>query len=190
MLGVNDLRKDTIFIFDGAPHRVLELQHKKMARQGATVEAKLRNLVSGATITRSFLTSARFEEAEIEKRELLFLYEHRGEYGFANPTNRSERFILKEGELGDEKNFLKPNSEITAEFFDGRIIHIVPPIKVDFKVIEAPPGLKGDTASGGSKEVVIETGAKIKTPLFINEGDVIRVNTQKGEYAERVSKGK
>ncbi|OGZ61463.1 MAG: hypothetical protein A2932_01645 [Candidatus Spechtbacteria bacterium RIFCSPLOWO2_01_FULL_46_10] len=189
MILASDLRKDGIFILDGTPHKVLEAHHQKMARQGAVVQTKLRNLLNGATISRNFNGNERFEEAEIEKRKLLFLYKHRGEYGFANPGNRAERFILEESQLGNEKHFLKPNLEVDVEFFGGEIVNIIPPIKGDYKVVEAPPNVKGDTASGGNKAVTIETGAKILTPLFIEEGDVIRVNTEKGEYVERVKKG-
>lgn len=189
MLTVNDLQKDTIFMLDGAPHRVLEVHHKKMARQGASIQTKLKNLITGATLSRNFMGAGRFEEAEIEKRGLIFLYEHRGEYAFIEPDDRSKRFMVKESQLGDERQFLKPNLEVSAEFFEGEIIRIVLPIKVEYKVIEAPPGVRGDTVSGGSKQVVIESGATIQTPLFIDEGDIIRVNTERGEYAERVSKG-
>lgn len=189
-LSINDLKKDVVFLWEGAPHKVLEVQHKKMARQGATVEAKFRNLINGSTITRTFFPSERLEEAEVEKKELLFLYEHRGEYCFVDPADRSQRSTLTKDEVGESAAFLKPNLGVTAEYFDGKIISIVLPIKVEVKVVEAPPGLKGDTASGGSKAVKIETGAMIQTPLFINAGDIIRVNTQKGEYVERVEKGK
>lgn len=190
MLSINDLQKDTIFLFEGAPYKVLEIQHKKMARQGATVQVKIKNLVSGSTLSRSFFPSDKFEEAELEKRSLLFLYEHRGEYGFVLPQNRSQRFILKVDEVGDKAQFLKSNLEVTAVFFNGNIISIELPIKVDYTVAEAPPGIRGDTASGGSKPVKIETGATVQTPLFINVGDTIRVNTEKGEYVERVKKAR
>jgi elongation factor P len=189
MLDINDLHKDTIFLFEGAPFKVLDVQHKKMARQGATVQVKIKNLVSGSTLSRSFFPSDKFEEAELEKRSLIFLYEHRGEYCFVAPKDRSQRFILTADEVGDKAHFLTPNLEVTAVVFNATIISIELPIKVDYKVAEAPPGIKGDTASGGNKQVKLETGAVVQTPLFINAGDTVRVNTEKGEYVERVSKG-
>ena len=188
-LSINDLKKDVVFLWEDAPHKVLDVQHKKMARQGATVEAKFRNLINGSTITRTFFPSERLQEAEVEKREMLFLYEHRGEYCFVDPQNRSNRVMLSADEV-EGRTFLKPNLVVTAEYFDGTIINILLPIKVEVEVVEAPPGIKGDTASGGSKAVKIETGATIQTPLFINAGDIIRINTQKGEYVERVEKSK
>ena len=188
MLSINDLKKDIIFLWEGKPHKVLGVQHKKMARQGATVEAKFRNLISGATITRTFFPSEKLEEAAVEKKELVFLYTHKGEYCFVNPNDKSQRSVLGADEVGNAALYLKPNLEVMAEYFDGTIIGIIVPIKIEAKVVEAPPNVKGDTASGGSKPVKIETGATVQAPLFISVGDVIRVNTQKGEYTERVSK--
>lgn len=191
MLTVNELQKDSLILLDGAPHRVLEIQHKKVARQAATAEAKLKNLLTGSTITRTFNPSAdKFEEADVEKRSLIFIYSHRGKYVFAKPENKGERFELSEENLGDEKLFLKENMEVAAHYFKGDIINIELPIKVEYKVAEAPPNIRGNTVSGGTKQVVLESGATISTPLFIEMGDIIRVNTQKKEYVERVKKAK
>jgi len=191
MLTVNELQKDTLILIDGQPCKVLEIQHKKVARQAATAEAKLRNLITGSTITRSFNPSAdRFEEAEVIKEPLLFVYENRGKYVFCKPDNKGERYELEEGNLGDEKLFLKPNLEISAHFFKGNIISVELPIKVEYRVVEAPPNVRGNTVSGGTKQVKIESGATISAPLFIEENDTIRVNTQKKEYVERVKKSK
>lgn len=185
MILANDLKKDTIFLLDEQPHKVLSTVHVKKARQGATVQLKLKNLISGSTISRNVSSNERFEKAEIERRELEFVYNHRGEYVFSDPQDKSQRFSLSEEQLGDTKLFLKEGLRVGAEYFNDKIINIVLPIKVDYKVIEAPPNVKGNTASGGAKTVIIESGAQIQAPLFIEEGDVIKVNTQKGEYAER-----
>ena len=190
MLTVSDLAKDLIILLDGAPHRILEVHHKKIARQAATVDAKLKNLLSGSTVSRTFSSSEKFEEAEVEKRDLQFEYSNRGKYVFVNPQDKSERYELIEDNLGDEKGFLKEGLSISAHFFKGEIISIELPVKVNYKVIEAPPNIKGNTVSGGTKQVKIESGAMISTPLFIEAGDIIRVNTEKGEYAERVKKAK
>ncbi|MEX2007995.1 MAG: elongation factor P [Candidatus Spechtbacterales bacterium] len=191
MPAANEVSKDDIVMLNGAPHKVLELQHRKMARQGATVAMKFKNLTSGSTVTRSFNASERLEDADVEKRPFLFLYEHRGEYCFVPSHNRSQRVLLSREDIGEEKaKFLKPNTEVIAEVFDEKILAIELPIKVEYEVREAPPSIKGDTAAGGTKQVKLETGAVIATPLFINAGDVVRVNTVKGEYVERVEKGK
>ena len=133
----------------------------------------------------------------------MFLYAHRGDFVFSekgaqkNPAPESEaraqdarRFTLKGEQVGEIEKWLKPNTEVEALFLNGILLTISVPIKMDFKVIEAPPGLRGNTAEGGTKIVAIETGAKISVPLFINEDDIIRVNTQSGEYVERAEKGK
>ena len=190
MLSITDLRKGTIFLLDGQPTVVLEAQHVKIGRGGAVLQTKIKNLATGATLSRNFKQADRFEEAEIERKKFIFLYSHRGEHCFVDEQNRSERFFVKEEQLGPEKNFLKKNVPVDAEFFQEKLLRIVLPIKIDFAVTDAPPGLRGDTAQGGTKTVIIETGAKIQTPLFIGAGDTIRVNTQTGEYVERVEKGK
>ncbi|MEX0877566.1 MAG: elongation factor P [Candidatus Spechtbacterales bacterium] len=191
MLTVSQLTKDTLILLDGAPHRVLEIQHKKVARQAATAEAKLRNLITGATITRGFNPSSdRFEEANIQKKIFEFVYSHKDKYVFCNLENKGERYELSEESLGGEKFFLKPNLEVSALFFKDDIISIELPIKVQYRVVEAPPNIRGNTVSGGTKQVKIESGATILTPLFIEMDDIILVNTLKGEYVERVKKSK
>lgn len=185
MLDVNKIKKGSVIIIDEKPHCVLEISHMKKARQGATVSMKLKNLTTNSTVSRTVNSNERFEEANIEKRKLVFIYSHRGEYVFADFSDRSNRISINEEELTDERYFLKVGLQIEAEYFDGKLIGINIPIKVDYKVIDAPPGVKGNTVSGGTKMVTIETGAKIQTPLFIKEGDIIRVNTEKGEYVER-----
>ncbi|MDP3727450.1 MAG: elongation factor P, partial [bacterium] len=150
---------------------------------------RIRNLLTGQTYSRNFKPADMFEEADIEKRELLFLYHHRGDFVFTAKDRPAERFTLDAAKIGDAVRWLKPETPVTALFLEGTLVDISVPIKMDFRVIEAPPSIKGDTATGGTKTITIETGAKIQTPLFVNEGDIVRVNTETGEYAERVEKG-
>lgn len=185
MIDINSIKKDDVIIVGDQPNRVVEISHMKKARQGATVQMKLKNLATDATISKNFNSNERFREADIERRELEFVYNHRGEYIFNNPQDKSQRFSLNEKQLIGTKLFLKEGLRVTVEYFNDKIINIVLPIKVDYKVVEAPPSIKGNTASGGTKTVTIESGAQIQVPLFIAEGDSIKVNTQKGEYAER-----
>ena len=119
-----------------------------------------------------------------------FLYAHRDKYWFANENDPSKRFELREDILGDSVRFLKPNTVLDSILFKEKIIDIELPVKMDFKVVEAPPAIKGDTAQGGVKQVKIETGASVNVPLFINQDDIVRINTETGEYTERVEKGK
>jgi len=162
----------------------------KMQQRKPVLQTRLKNLINGKVIDRNIQHSEEFEEASLERLTVEFLYQHRGEYWFCDAKDRSKRFQLDESVLGDNKNFLKPGVPIDAFKFNDKIINISLPIKMEFKVVEAPPGIKGDTAQGGTKVAIIETGAKISVPLFINEGDIIRVNTESGEYVERVEKAK
>lgn len=190
MLGINDLKPKTIIIIDDEPYEVLSANFLKMQQRKPVLQTRLKNLINGKVIDRNIQHSEEFEEAELERLTVEFLYHHRGEYWFCEAGDRSKRFQLDEAVLGENKNFLKSGIPIEAFKFNGKIINIELPIKMDFKVVEAPPGVKGDTAQGGTKTVTIETGAKIAVPLFINEGDIIRVNTESGEYVERVEKAK
>lgn len=202
MLSYNELKPGILFIVDGQPYEVLESQFLRMQQRQPVMKTKLKNLISGKIVERSFQPSDSLEEAEIERLQAKFLYSHRDEFWFCESSNpppqRGEarsmklsgknRFALKLEAIGDRAKFLKPNLEISAIKFRDKIISIELPIKVDYKVIEAPPAIRGDTAQGGTKVVVLETGAKISAPLFINEGDIIRINTQTEEYVERIEK--
>ena len=189
MLSYTDLTKGVLFIIDGEPWEVLESHFLRMQQRKAVVQTKIKNLITSKIVDRNFQPSDAFEEAEMGKMKSCFLYESRGVYWFNETNNPKNRFFFKKEELSEEiYNFLKPNLKIIALKFQDKIINIELPIKIDFKVVEAPPSIRGDTAQGGNKPVVIETGAKILVPLFIEEGDIIRINTQTGEYAERVEK--
>lgn len=189
MLTINDLRNKLAVMIDGAPYQVLEVKHLHMGRGGSSVQTKIRNLITAQTFNRNFKPSDTFEEADVEKRELVFLYAHRREYVFAVAGNPAERFTLTADRLGEVTRWLKAGTPVTGLFVSRTLAIVSVPIKMDFRVSAAPPGIKGDTAAGGTKTVTLETGAIVQAPLFVNEGDVIRVNTEAGEYAERVSKG-
>ncbi len=188
MLSINDLKNGIIVKIGSDPFVVLSVKHLHMGRGGSSVQTRIKNLKTGQVLERNFKPADEFEEAEIEKISCVFIYESRGDYWFNEAGNPKNRFSLKADDLAESAQFLKPNLEVQAIKYDDKIINIELPIKVDYKVIEAPPSVKGNTAQGGSKVVILETGAKISTPLFINAGDIIRVNTQTGEYTERVEK--
>lgn len=188
-LTINDLKNGILVIVDGAPHAVLKVDHLHMGRGGASVQTKMRNLLNGKIFERNYKTADEFESAEVEKIKARFLYENRGVYWFNEVVNLKNRFSFSKEDLGEETaQFLKPNLEVTAIKFGEKHVNVELPIKIDYQVIEAPPSVKGNTAQGGSKVVIIEGGAKISTPLFVEIGDVIRVNTQMGEYVLRVEK--
>ncbi len=190
MLTYNDLKKGVIFVLDGAPYEVLEYEFLRMQQRKPVAKTKIKNLVTGKIVERNFHMNESFGEAEIEKKPMKFLYAHRDEYWFSEPKNSAKRFTLKIDVIGEGAKFLKPNTEVTALQFGEKIISIEPPIKIDLKVIETPPGIRGDTAQGGSKPATLETGAVVSVPLFVNNGDIVRVNTQTGEYVERTEKAK
>ena len=189
MLSYTDLKPGTIFILDSQPYQVLEFNFLRMQQRKPVVQTKIKNLISGKIISRNFQPSDTFEEAEIRYREVKFLYGHRGKFVFSEINDPSKRFEISEEQVGDLAKFLKPNSDVSVMEFEEKIININLPIKMDFKVIEAPPSIRGNTAQGGVKAVKIETGTLINVPLFIEQGDIIRINTQTGEYVERVRKG-
>ncbi|OHB19721.1 MAG: hypothetical protein A3F96_01320 [Parcubacteria group bacterium RIFCSPLOWO2_12_FULL_40_10] len=188
MLGMNDLRIGTFFIMEGQPYEVLFSQHLKMQQRRPVMQTKIKNILTGKIIEKNFQQSDYFEEADIDKKEVKFLYSHRNEFWFSEAEDSSKRFKLEENIIGEFGKFLKPNTLISALLFNRKIINIELPVKMDFKVVEAPPSVRGNTAQGGTKQVKLETGAMTDVPLFINEGDIIRINTQTGEYAERVEK--
>ena len=188
MLSYTDLTKGIIFEMDGEPYIVLEYNFLRMQQRKPTVQTKLKNLITGKIVAKSFQGSDAYPEAEIEKQPITFLYENKGEFWFCEKSNPKNRFQLKEDILGGQGKFLKPNTEVFAYKFGDKIINIDLPVKMDYKVVEAPPSYKGDTATGGSKTIKLENGLQIQVPMFINEGDSIRVNTSTGEYVERTEK--
>src|SRR3989344_897881 len=189
-LGVNELKQKTFFIYEGQPFVVLETFHLKMQQRRHTVQVKMRNLMNGKILERNFAQSDIFEEADVQRQSVKFLYAHRNQYWFSYKNDPSKRFELSEDILGNAVKFLKPNTILEAIIFEGKVITAELPVKMEFKIVEAPPSIRGDTAQGGVKQAKIETGAYINVPLFIDEGDIIRVNTETGEYVERVEKGK
>ncbi len=157
-------------------------------RGSSVVQAKIKNLVTGNVISKTFHPGEDFEEAEISKIKARFLYSHKDKFFFCQEQNPAERFGLAQGQIGKAAQYLKPNTVLDALIFENKVINVSLPIKMQLKVIEAPPGVKGDRAQGGTKVVTLETGAKINAPLFIEEGDTIEVNTETDEYGKRMEK--
>lgn len=188
MLAYTDLKPGTRIILDGEPYVVLEYVFAKKQRQKPTVQTKVKNLITGAIKERSFHQSDNINEAEIETKEVKFLYTNKGEFWFCSPNNPGDRFKLREDMIGDGAKFLKENSIVKAFVFLGNIINVELPVKVNLKILEAPPAVRGNTAQGVTKQAKLETGAFLNVPIFIAEGDVVSINTEKGEYVERVSK--
>jgi len=186
MLEYNEITLGKVIIYDNEPWEVIA-SHVFRKQQRKPVNAtKLRNLITGRTTENSFHVSEKVKEADIEYQDIKFIYETKGEYWFHEDGNPSKRFTLKEEQIGYASKFLKKDAIAKAMVFNEKIIGMKLPIKVELKVVEAPPSMKGNTAQGGNKVVKVETGASINTPLFINEGDTIVINTENGEYVSRV----
>ncbi len=192
MLDYNEVRERKYIILDGDPYEVLESHVSRKQQRKPVNQTKLRNLISGSTRQHTFHYADTVAEAEINKKNVTYLFNKANrqagttEYWFCDVDDRSKRFEVAGSVLGDKIKFMKEGSEIAAQIFDEQVIGIELPVKVELKVVEAPPNVKGNTASGADKKVVVETGAVVTTPVFVQEGDVIRVNTDTGDYVERV----
>ncbi len=188
-LSYTDLKKGTIFVFEGHPYEVMESHFLRMQQRKAVVQTKIKNLITGKILDRNFQPSDSFEEAEVERQEAIFIYNSKGEYWFHENGNPKNRFSLSGEVVGDGAKFLKQNISVVTMVFNEKVIGVKLPVKVELKVTEAPPSTKGNTAQGGTKVVTLEGGAKVAVPLFVDEGDIVKVNTETGLYVERVEKG-
>lgn len=182
----SELKKGVQIIINNQPHQIIEVSSMFKGRGHSVLQARLKNLVTGNIISKTFHPSDTFETAEISKIKAKFLYSHRDRFFFSEKANPSKRFDLTKEQIGSANKFLKPNQIVEGIVFKDKIINISLPIKIQLKVTQAPPGVKGDRAQAGNKTVILETGAKINVPLFIKEGDIIEINTEKGEYVRRI----
>lgn len=173
---------------DGQPFEVLSSHVFRMQMRKPVNQTKLRNIITGKVTERSFHQSEVMPEAEIDLKNIKYLYQNRGEYWFCEEKDPSKRFKLEDTVFGDGAKYIKTNSLVEAMVFDEKVIGVKLPIKVELKVTEAAPAVKGDTAQGASKQVTMETGLVLNVPLFINEGDLLKINTETGQYTERVDK--
>ena len=188
VLSYNEITLRKVIIFDNEPFVVVASHVFRKQKRKPVNNTKLKSLVSGRVTEQTFHMNETAEEADIETETVEFIYQNKGEYIFSKVGVPSERFPLGEDVLGDQGKFLKPKSQLEAMLFNEKIIGVKIPVKVDLLVKHADPAVKGNTSSGATKEVTLETGATIQVPMFINEGDVIRVNTEDASYTERVSK--
>ncbi|OGG87840.1 hypothetical protein A2592_02535 [Candidatus Kaiserbacteria bacterium RIFOXYD1_FULL_42_15] len=188
VLSYSEIIQKKVIIFNDEPCLVLSCHiFRKQQRKPVNI-TKLKGLKSGRMLEQTFHVSETAEEADLENRQVVFIYRKPGEYWFHNAGKPAERFSLKENFIGDQGKYLKDHSEVQALVFDNEIIGIKFPIKVDLKVTEAMPAVKGNTSNSALKEVTLETGVKTMVPMFINEGDIVSVNTETGDYSERMEK--
>jgi len=189
-LQYNEIREKKIIIYNDEPAEVVESHVARTQQRKPQNQVKLKSLISGKTIAATFHVSESANEADIIKRDITFLYQNRGEFWFCNPIDKSKRFKLAENLIGNTAKFLKQNGNVTALVWDNNdeetIIKVTLPIKMEFLVKEAPPAVRGDTSKNGNKTITLENGATLNAPMFIKEGDKISVNTETGNYVERV----
>jgi len=186
MISTNDLKNGMAINYEDSLFEVIYFQHVKPGKGGAFVRTKLKNLITGANIEKTFRAGEKIEQAILETKKMQFLYkdEH---YNFMD-SETFEQIVISEDSIGDKKKFLLENLEVTIVFYKDSPISIDLPLAIESRVLKAEPGVKGDTVSNTFKPAEIETGAKIQVPLFINEGDIIKIDTRSGEYITRVSK--
>jgi len=184
MLNISEIKIGKNIIFNNDPYKVLYFEHSKMGRAGAVLRTKLKNLLNGSVLEKTFQGAEKIEEADITSSKAQYLYREGNNFCFMDSENY-DQFTLPKDVLGSATDYLVEGTEVAILNFNGNPINIEIPVKVKLKVIEAPPGIRGDTVSSGGKLVTLETGLKISTPLFVKEGDTLIMNTERGEYVSR-----
>jgi elongation factor P len=185
MISVNDIKRGTTFKMDGDLFSVIEFLHVKPGKGGAFVRTKLRNVRKGSVIERTFRASEKIEDVRLERRPMQYLYDE-GDDLVLMDTENYEQISIPKDAVGDAISYMKEEDIVHLTMYEDEPVTIEPPASVVLKVTYAEPGVRGDTATNVQKPVTVETGAEIRVPLFINEGDLIKINTETGEYLERV----
>ena len=186
MYGTNQFRNGLKIELENEPFVIVEFQHVKPGKGGAFVRTKLKSLISGNVLERTFRSGEKVGKPQLEEKEMQFLYAADDQYHFMDMESY-EQLFLTEDQLGNSKNYLQENIIAEVLFYNDQAIGMELPIFVELKIVETDPGVRGDTASGGNKPAVLETGATVQVPLFLNIDDKIKVDTRTGEYIERVS---
>lgn len=185
MLEFSDLKLNRIISLNNQPYKIVFAQHSKQARSSAVLRTKLKNLITGDVLEKTFNGSDKAEEADLERTKASYLYNDEDNFYFMDQES-FEQFSLSKNVVAEQANYLIEGTIVDVLKFNNEAVSISLPTKMDFKVISAPPGIKGDTAGSASKQVTIETNAQIKCPLFVKDSDIVRINTETGEYVERV----
>ena len=184
------IREKKVILYSGEPCEVVESHVARTQQRKPQNQVKLKSLISGKVFPATFHVSDKADEADISKKDVMFLYKNKGEFWFCDPEDKSNRFKLDESLIGTAGKFLKENGLVSTLVWDDddeeKTIGVSLPIKMEFRVKEAPPAVRGDTSKAGNKVVTLENGTTLNAPMFINEGDVLRINTETGEYVERV----
>lgn len=188
MLNYNEITTGKVIVYNGEPYKVLSHLVFRMQQRKPVNQTKLKSIQTGKVVEYSFHQNENAEEAQLEKQPIVFIYESKGEYWFHEEGNPGKRFTLDADMVGDKVKYLRPKDTYEALSFDDAIIGLDIPIKLQLRVTEAAPAVKGNTAQGATKLVTLETGATVNAPLFINEGDIVEINTETGLYVGRAEK--
>ena len=183
-ININDIKNGMTIIMDGNLSRIVEFQHVKPGKGPAFVRIKLKNLRTGAIVEDTYNTNLKVEKAHIDKMPMQYLYQDGDKYVFMN-SQTYDQIKIPGDKLENEKKFLKEGMEITIDFYEGEIIGITLPEKIEFEVVETEPAVKGNTTNNAMKDATIETGFVVKVPLFINQGEKIIISTKDGKYSSR-----
>jgi elongation factor P len=185
MISTGEIRKGIVIELDGQPCRILEWSHIKMARGSAQVRLKIQNVRSGAITERTFQAGTRWPRARVEQRKVQYLYTDGDAYHFMD-SETYDQFAIRAAQLGDDARYLKENTEVFVSSYQGEVLGVDLPVTVDLQVTQTDPGFAGDTATGARKAATLETGLVVQVPLFVNEGDLLRIDTRTGEYQTRI----
>jgi elongation factor P len=185
LIDTSDFRNGLSILLDNEIYQIVEFQHVKPGKGGAFVRTRLKNLRTGNTLEKTFRAGEKMEQAVLERKKMSFLYNQGGEYTFMD-METYDQVAIPAGTIGSQVKYLKDNTEVEVCRHDEKVISVELPFFMEFEVTDTDPGLKGDTASGGSKPATVETGAVVNVPLFVNIGDKIRVDTRTDAYLERV----
>ena len=185
MISAGDFRNGVTLEIDGQVVQILEFQHVKPGKGAAFVRTKLKNVLNGGVVERTFRPTEKFPQARIERVDMQYLYSDGDLYYFMNVENY-EQIALNEETIGDALKFVKENEMVKVCSYNGNVFAVEPPLFVELEITDTEPGFKGDTAQGATKPAVVETGASVQVPLFVNQGDVIKIDTRTGEYLSRV----
>lgn len=185
MISTTDFRNGLKLEVDGEPMEIIEYQHVKPGKGGAFVRTKLRNLKTGNVLDRTFRSGEKFNEPQVEERRMQYLYAEEDNYHFMD-VNSYEQLFVPKAQMGDSWQFLKENMEVDILFWKGKPLGVSLPLFVELKIVDTAPGVRGDTATGGTKPATLESGAVVKVPFHIEPGSVIKVDTRTKAYVERV----
>ncbi|MDR1801820.1 MAG: elongation factor P [Lachnospiraceae bacterium] len=185
MVSAGDFRNGLTVEIDGNIYQILDFQHVKPGKGAAFVRTKLKNIINGGVVERTFRPTEKFENAHIERKDMQYLYSDGGLFYFMD-QDTYEQIGLDQDTVGDALKFVKENESVKICSHQGKVFSVEPPLFVELAIIETEPGFKGDTATGATKPATVETGAQVMVPLFVDQGDVLKIDTRTGEYLSRV----